>query len=271
MSSMSRAMQMLRGQSRMLGVMGWTSIVIGAADVVATVTGRDPREVDQFWKKRWYEGMAPLCGLSIHVTGKVHPGQLVISNHRTPLDIVVLSRIFRDGHFLANHKVEKAPIIGNGAKRVGTIFVERGDRKSGANAIRTMRRLLEERKTLLVFPEGTTFGGDEVRPFRPGAFTAASGMDIDIVPVGLAYKPGHEFVNGKLGEHVFGALSRTKTDVWVTIGEPMKPSRDQGFEEMARMKVQQLVNRSRLAAARHLGMQPPSPTMEMASEIEPAR
>ena len=45
-------------------------------------------------------------------------------------------------------------------------------------------------QTVIVFPEGTTFAGDEVRPFHAGAFVAALRTGAEIVPVGLAYQRG---------------------------------------------------------------------------------
>ena len=40
----------------------------------------------------------------------------------------------------------------------------------------------------MLYPEGTTYSGDEVRPFRAGAFLAAQRTGAEIVPVGIAYE-----------------------------------------------------------------------------------
>ena len=46
--------------------------------------------------------------------------------------------------------------------------------KSGAGAIRAIQHELERGQTIVLFPEGATFAGDELRPFPGGAFIAAT-------------------------------------------------------------------------------------------------
>lgn len=241
-----------RRQARYLGMALWMPYILWGATVVGKIFG-NAKKVDVDWKRKWSRGAVKIVGLDVHVVSgtpswESERGRIIISNHRTPLDIMALLYLF-GGHFLANHRVERAPIIGAGARRIGTVFVDRDDRKSGVGAIRALRRLLEEKKTVIVFPEGTTFGGDEVRPFKGGAFTAGNGLDVDIVPVGFAYTPGHEFADGKTGAHVRSFLSRPRTPSWVSIGDPIPfPTARKGLEESMREKVQELVLRSRRAA-----------------------
>lgn len=248
---------LVRRQLRLVRVATWTSWVLSAASMVERIYREDPDTVVDRWKLRWARGMKDIVGLDPRlVHGEPAPtrerGRLVVANHRTPLDIVTLLSLF-GGHFLANHKVARAPIVGRGAHRIGTVFVDRGDRRSGAAAIRQMRRLLEEKRTVIVFPEGTTFGGDEVRPFKGGAFSAAAGLDVEVIPVGLAYLPGHEFDAGSLGAHVRSFLARARTPAWVSVGESLAmPQVRRGFDEEVRGHVQALVERSRLAAVEAL-------------------
>ncbi len=82
------------------------------------------------------------------------------------------------------------PLIGFAARSVGTVFVDRADAASGASALRSMRTHLAAGSSVIVFPEGTTFPDDEVRPFQPGAFVAAARAGVDVLPVGLAYETG---------------------------------------------------------------------------------
>lgn len=254
------AIGLFRHQVRMLSMAVWMPYILTGAEIVTRIFGQREK-VDIDWKRKWVRGAVRIIGLDINVVGgapgwESDRGRIVIANHRTPLDIVALLHMF-GGHFLANHRVERAPIIGAGARRIGTVFVDREDRRSGVAAIRTLRRFLEEKRTVIVFPEGTTFGGDEVRTFKGGAFTAGSGLDVDIVPVGFAYTPGHEFAGGQTGAHVKSFLSRPRTPVWASIGEPITFPKDRkGLEESMRERVQDLVHRSRRAAEEALGGAP---------------
>jgi len=199
----------------------------------------------------WGRGATRILGIDAHVTGTPTPptrGRLIVANHSTPLDIIALMGLFK-GHFLANHKTRKAPVIGYAAELVGTIFVDRDDKRSGANAIRTMRRLLEDKRTVIVFPEGTTHGGDEVHAFQRGAFLAAKGLDVEIIPVGLAYPPGNEFTQRSLGEHARGFLSRKVNRCWVVVGEPFDAQEAIRDEDFVRGRVQELVYQARRSAS----------------------
>jgi 1-acyl-sn-glycerol-3-phosphate acyltransferase len=172
--------------------------------------------------------------------------RLVVSNHRTTLDAVVLLSLF-GGHFLSRGDLAEWPLIGRAARSAGVVFVDREDKRSGASAIRRIRRLLREGRTVSVFPEGTTHTGDEVRPFLAGAFVAARALDIEIVPVGLAYPPGTEWFGESFASHATKLAARTRTDIVVCIGDPRR-SAGMGTAELAeamRAEVQALVHRAR--------------------------
>ncbi len=224
---MQRAAITVRRHSRFFGMMLWTPFTVLMGKTMAPFGGPDARAASmERWKRNWARGAARLVNLDLRVQGDapalddVRP-RLIVANHRTPLDVISLFSIF-GGFFVANHKTRTAPIVGFAAHQIGTIFVDRDDRRSGAHAIRAMKRLLAERRSVIVFPEGTTHAGDEVRPFKPGALLAVRGVDVEIVPVGIAYAPGHEFSGGSLGAHARGFLERAETPVRVTIGAPLQ-------------------------------------------------
>jgi 1-acyl-sn-glycerol-3-phosphate acyltransferase len=111
-----------------------------------------------------------------------------------------------------------------------------------------MRRILERGATLLVFPEGTTFAGDEVHTFRAGALRALLGLDVEIIPVGLAYDPGVEWVDGSFFDHMMKIAARKRTRVTVKVGSPIRAGKDTRTAAITRelqASVQQLVREAR--------------------------
>lgn len=195
--------------------------------------------------QRWTAGLLPIFGLDVTVRG-APPGEsertfLVVANHRSPLDIL-LSLHFVGGVVLSHDGVADMPIVGPAAKANETIFVNQEDRKSGALAVRAMRKRLQQGRNVIAFPEGNTFRGDEVRPFHPGAFLAARGLDhVEVLPLGLAYEPGAEFVDESFEEHLYRMSAHRRTRVWMCIGQPRAvPGR--GDEEAVRAEVQALVD-----------------------------
>ena len=210
-------------------------------------------------ERRWYLGWqrrrfcrATLERFGVRWTLEPPPswpcgGRVVVANHRSALDILVLVAGF-GGTVLSRADVADWPLFGGLARRAGTVFVERGDRRSGMRAVRAMRRALSEGETLIVFPEGGTFSGDEVRPFRRGAFVAAAGLDVEIVPVGIAHDPSLEYVDVSFGQHLLGVASARRTRIVAHVGAPMRVGPDitpEEVAEQARREVQRLVEAAR--------------------------
>ncbi len=178
--------------------------------------------------------------------------RLIVANHRTALDIGVLMER-AGGHFLSRGDLAGWPVIGPLARHGGTIFVERGNQRSGARAIRAIRRTLSEDKTVIVYPEGSTYRGDEVRPFLAGAFSAARATKAELLPVGLAYPSGVEYVDIDFMGHLGSIAARRRTAVSVEVGEPfgvdVAGGKTAAVAAHARNVVQSLVERARARAA----------------------
>jgi 1-acyl-sn-glycerol-3-phosphate acyltransferase len=102
-----------------------------------------------------------------------------------------------------------------------------------------------------LFPEGTTFEGDEVRPFHGGALIAAARAGADILPAGLAYpaSSGAAYVDETFLAHL-GRMARARqTRMALAVGAPIstKDVRASALTARAHAEVTQLV-----AAARKL-------------------
>ncbi len=226
---------------------GWVALASAHQQLVAE---SQRTAVFQRWMKRWASALVSSMGGEVVLApGSVIPPQtrarLVVSNHRSPFDIGVLLAMF-GGHPLSRADLAQWPVIGMAATRAGTIFVDRADNASGANAVRSIRRRLKEGSSILVFPEGGTFEGDEVRPFKAGAFAALRGLDVDIVPVGLAYDPGAEFTESSFVDYVLRVTARERTRCVVTIGKPRPAQgKPQQLADDLRQEVQALVQDAR--------------------------
>jgi len=172
--------------------------------------------------------------------------RLIVANHRTPLDIPLLMSLF-GGRVLSKSDVASLPVVGSAATWAETIYVDRNDRTSGASAIREIRKALKAGGTVSVFPEGTTHAGDEVRPFRSGAFAALRALDVEIIPVGIAYDPGVEFVNETFSAHLSRIAQRASTSVCVRVGSELTGCAPTGcgssnsISQAAQLAVQELV------------------------------
>jgi 1-acyl-sn-glycerol-3-phosphate acyltransferase len=195
-------------------------------DTLTTPHDRDA--VRDRWVKRWASGLLSLFDVRVEPIDPVTPtggvGRLIVSNHRSAIDIGVLLQTF-GGRMVSKADLSGWPVVGAAARSVGTVFVERGDAKSGAQTIRAIRDLLRAGQTIVIFPEGTTFAGDEVRPFQSGSFLSAANTGAEVLPVGLAYEEGSDaaFVGETFPRHLARmAASPTPTRVRLAIGEPIR-------------------------------------------------
>jgi 1-acyl-sn-glycerol-3-phosphate acyltransferase len=235
----------------------WTASVVYAHRAVALVR----RDLDNPAGKApfiaaWSRKVFPLFGIDLHVVAGAPPLEdgpfLVMANHRSPFDILVCINL-AGGIVLSHHGVASVPVLGHAAKATDTIFVDRNDARSGARAIREMRARLRQGRNVIVFPEGTTYRGDEVRAFKRGAFTAAKGLDVKVLPIGLAYEPASEYVGETLGQHLRRVCGRKRTPIWAAIGEPMALPRAERDEGAVRAALQSLVDRAAEARdSRHM-------------------
>lgn len=200
-----------RQAARVSGLVVTTGAFMGlaAANVGASpVHHRDV--VMELWTRRWATALLRLFRVELAIRGSVPPptrkgdrGRLIVANHRSAIDIGVMLATF-GGRLVSRADLSGWPVIGAGAKMAGTIFVDRSDARSGMITMRLMEKHLKEGDTVSLFPEGTTFLGDEVRPFHGGAFIAAARASAEILPVGLAYpeKSDAAFVGESFMSHL---------------------------------------------------------------------
>jgi 1-acyl-sn-glycerol-3-phosphate acyltransferase len=138
---------------------------------------------------------------------QAHRG-FIFPNHDSYLDILVLLSI-TPVRFLSMAAVRTYPVIGGMAAAIGTVFVDREDsasRKAARSSLAASLRQ-EPHPPIVVFPEGKIQPGDEVLPFRYGAFALACENQIAYLPCALRYRP-LDLVTWNHGESLVTALWR---------------------------------------------------------------
>jgi 1-acyl-sn-glycerol-3-phosphate acyltransferase len=230
--------------------MGLSAATLAAYEAHAALSTTDDRaELMANYRNRFTDGVLRLFGTELHVRGNTRfdGGALVVANHQSALDIGVMLSVFR-GLLVSRHDVAEWPLLGRMAKHGNTIFVDRDDRRSGAAALREIRRRVKERKVVVAFPEGGTFPGDDVHEFHPGTFAAVGSIDVPIVPVGLAYEPAVPYAKESFAQHMSKVAARAETRIAVEIGQPLPKGLDaRASAAAARAEVEALVLRARTA------------------------
>jgi 1-acyl-sn-glycerol-3-phosphate acyltransferase len=204
------------------------------------------------YRARLSHGLLRLFGTELFVEGdrRFASGALIVANHQSALDVGVMLALFQPV-LVSRHDVASWPLLGRLAKHGDTIFVDRENRRSGAAALREIRRRLEEGRTVVAFPEGGTFPGDSVREFHPGAFAAVRSLEVPVVPVGLAYSPSVPYGEESFAEHVARIAAHPQTRIAVHLGQPLVRGADaRSMAQTAQAEVERLVRNARAALER---------------------
>lgn len=258
----------LRFPLKTAGFLGWTAALYAALEAQCAITPASAQaELVRTWQHRYGLGLLRIFGVEVAVEGPGlargarYPGQdrrgkgrIFVMNHRTALDIFV-SLAFCEATIVSRADLAGWPVIGAAARRVGTLFVDRASRQSGAAVVNAMVGAIEQGRGVMIFPEGTTFQGDEVRPFHPGAFHAAVRTGAELVPLGLCYaREEFAFGDEAFSTHMRRVARERTIAAALQAGEPVHPERGESTEHLrdrVHAKVQALVSlaRARLVAA----------------------
>jgi 1-acyl-sn-glycerol-3-phosphate acyltransferase len=157
-----------------------------AVALTATVFPWLPERGRLSFKARWSRQLLDVLGVRFQASGTPPRHGLLVANHISWLDIYAINAA-APTTFLSKDDVLHWPVIGWLAKRVGTLFIERGSRTA---ALRAKERLVAELRAgclVGVFPEGTTGFGDHVMPFHAALFQSAIDGGVAIMPTLVRY------------------------------------------------------------------------------------
>ena len=122
----------------------------------------------------------------VEVRGELPQGpHLWLSNHVSWTDIPLLGQLLPLS-FLSKAEVRTWPLAGWLAHKAGTLFIRRGSGDSALLA-RQLHRHLSAGRQLLIFPEGTTTDGLQVRTFHGRLLTSAIDTGTPLQPVAIRY------------------------------------------------------------------------------------
>jgi 1-acyl-sn-glycerol-3-phosphate acyltransferase len=145
-----------------------------------------PARARLYLKARWSRQLLEQMGVAIVANGTPPAQGLLVANHISWLDIFAINAL-APTTFLSKDEVMDWPVIGWLAKRVGTLFLERGSRAAAQRAKEHLIAELKASRLVGVFPEGTTGFGDHVMPFHAALFQSAIDAGVAVTPTLIRY------------------------------------------------------------------------------------
>jgi len=164
-----------------------TPILAGIVVVAVLLGVRDrPGGVYDWAPRTWTRILVRAAGVRIvlHDAERSRTGEARVfaSNHVSWYDVFTLASVLPRNRFVAKAELFSIPIFGPGARAVGTIPIQRENRKAAFGAYDEAAKHIRAGSSVVVFPEGTRGREYALRPFKKGPFVLAIAAQVPIVP-----------------------------------------------------------------------------------------
>jgi len=178
----------------------------------------------RFWSSRNW-GKISLIILGFRIKRNAFPkaaNYLLMPNHRSYIDIMIAA-VCSPSAFVAKAEVKKWPVLGQALKANQTVIVNRNELKSLMNTMHQIKKSIERGISITVFPEGTTFEGPGIKPFKNGTFKIAADLAIPIVPCAIEYhdKKMAWIGNDAFVPHFFRQMWQPISRAEIRFGQPI--------------------------------------------------
>ncbi len=215
---------------RVTGRLFWFSgvLLVAAIDFLMHCAFRPERSTPvgrALWLQRNSRRTLRIFGLKPQVAGPVPTRGLLISNHLSYLDILVISSI-TPAVFVSKADVKSWPVLGRFAQLAGTVFVNRERRVQVGQVNDEIEAALNQGALVVLFAEGTSTNGATVLPFKSSLLEPAAqsthplaigciGYALDDGDAGeeICYWGGHTFF-----PHMLNLLSKRTARCTVRFG-----------------------------------------------------
>ncbi|HVN93643.1 MAG TPA: lysophospholipid acyltransferase family protein [Terracidiphilus sp.] len=138
------------------------------------------------WLRQAARGVLGSLDMRSQIDGRIPSHGLVVSNHLSYLDIVIISAAM-PCFFVSKIEVGGWPIFGKAARSGGTIFLDRSSTESAMLVADEISARLKLPVPVLLFPEGTSTDGKQILRFHSRLIDPATSAGVPITAAGIRY------------------------------------------------------------------------------------
>ncbi|NBC26372.1 MAG: hypothetical protein GVY08_05900 [Bacteroidetes bacterium] len=164
----------------------WSIYMIGLGILKLTPFRYEPWR--NLFMRSWAHASVLIFNIKIKKEGD--PPQapfFIVCNHMSYVDIIPLYLHLRCT-FVAKKEVRSWPVLGKMVDSVGVIFVDRTRRSDVKRVNNLITKSLNQYQGLIVFPEGTSTGGTEVKKFHAPLLQYPAATNLPVHTASLHYK-----------------------------------------------------------------------------------
>lgn len=160
---------------------------IGALFVDKAKPCTKPSPFFRFYANRVIEIIMAVLRVKLHISGMENLPQekfLMVGNHRSGMDPVIQMWVLRKYNvgFVAKKELFNIPFVGNIIHKCFCLSLDRGNPKEDVKAIIKAAEIIKTQTASIgIYPEGTRNEGEELLPFKNGAFKIAQKAQCPIV------------------------------------------------------------------------------------------
>lgn len=149
------------------------------------------------WSARW------IAGLHSEIRGTPPTGEVLLApKHQSFFDIIMIVSVIPRPRFIMKSSLVYAPILGQFAKRIGCVPVDRGRKTESVNQmVNGVMRPGSPKGQLVIYPQGTRVAPGADKPYKIGTYVLYDQTGQTVVPaatnvgvfwprIGIYRKPG---------------------------------------------------------------------------------
>jgi 1-acyl-sn-glycerol-3-phosphate acyltransferase len=176
------------------------TIALGTLSILSTFVDRKGHAA-HWCARAWAWLILATTGVDVQVEGleRIKPGEtyIFISNHQSIYDIpVIFASLPFQLRIIAKDSLGRFPFLGWHLIRAGHLLVDRRN-PDRSGILNRWRRLVSDRLSLIIFPEGTRSIDGRVGRFKGGSFLLALEAGLTIVPLSVS-GTRHVMMKGRL-------------------------------------------------------------------------
>ena len=202
-----------------------TVVYVLAVIVMSPLGDNTVQAIVHGWSNYHHWLVRYILGIRFVMEGNIPDGAYLIAlKHEAMVETIEALRLARTPVVVMKRELTQIPLFGWVTRRYGVIGV---DREAGAKALRVMlaegRKAVEQRRPVVIFPEGTRVPHGEQPELRPGFAGLYRALGLPVVPVahdsgrlwGRGFVKRSGTIRVKVGEVIEAGLKRDEVEARV--------------------------------------------------------